>query len=346
MMQSERPNDKSTSNKEIEETTGKPSLSKMNQSSNKSLRYTSLVILALQNATLVLLMRYARTQPGDQFFATTAVVMAEVVKFVACLFIIAIAEGGISGLIAELDKNIINAPMDTMKVAIPGLIYTFQNNLLYVAVTNLPAATFQVVYQIKILTTALFSVFMLDKKLTYVHWAALFILTGGVAMVQVETTMSKQSESSSSVTKQNPMLGFVAVIVACISSGFAGVYFEKILKSSPVSTWLRNIQLAGFGIILGLVGVYINDGTNVLAFGFFHGYNNFTIMVILNQAIGGLVVAFVVKYADNILKGFATSIAIIISCVCSIFIFDFHITLLFLMGASLVIGSVCLYSSR
>ena len=339
----QKPSEDSTStNKEGIDSNSK--FSTMSQSSNRSLRYISLVILALQNATLVLLMRYARTQPGDQFFATTAVFMSEVLKLIACLFIIAIAEGGVSGLIAEFNKNIINAPLDTMKVAVPGLIYTIQNNLLYVAVSNLPAATFQVVYQIKILTTALFSVFMLDKKLTYFHWLALFILTGGVAMVQVETTMSKQSESSA--TQQNPMLGFVAVIVACLFSGFAGVYFEKILKSSPVSTWLRNVQLAGFGIILGLAGVYINDGANVLASGFFHGYNNFTIMVILNQAIGGLVVAFVVKYADNILKGFATSVAIIISCVCSIFIFDFHITALFLLGSSLVIGSVCLYSSR
>ena len=177
------------------------------------------------------------------------------------------------------------------------------------------------------------------------HWFALIILTGGVATVQIETTLSKDSNQDAK-SSQNPVLGFIAVLVACLSSGFAGVYFEKILKGSSVSTWLRNVQLAGFGIVLGMVGVYINDGVNVLTYGFFHGYNLYTIMVILNQALGGLVVAFVVKYADNILKGFATSIAIIISCICSIFLFNFEITALFLMGATLVIGSVCLYSSR
>ena len=39
-------------------------------------------------------------------------------------------------------------------------------------------------------------------------------------------------------------------------------------------------------------------------------------LVALN-AIGGLIVAVVVKYADNILKGFACSMAIIITCMVS-----------------------------
>ena len=37
--------------------------------------------------------------------------------------------------------------------------------------------------------------------------------------------------------------------------------------------------------------------------------------VVVNQAFGGLLIAVVMKYADNIVKGFATSIAIIVSTV-------------------------------
>lgn len=38
-----------------------------------------------------------------------------------------------------------------------------------------------------------------------------------------------------------------------------------------------------------------------------------------SQALGGLVIAAVIKYADNILKGFATSLSIILSTLISYF---------------------------
>ena len=71
--------------------------------------------------------------------------------------------------------------------------------------------------------------------------------------------------------------------------------------------------------------------------GFFYGYNKWTWAAITCQAIGGLIVAMVVKYADNILKGFATSISIILSSVASVFIFEFQLSFLFMVGAMIVL---------
>ena len=49
------------------------------------------------------------------------------------------------------------------------------------------AAAAQVCYQLKILTTAVFSVFMLKRKLTKLKWLSLVILTAGVAIVQARS---------------------------------------------------------------------------------------------------------------------------------------------------------------
>ena len=69
------------------------------------LRATSLVVLTVQNATLILIMRYARVRPGDMFFSTTAVVMAEVFKTVGCLVIIFGQEGcSFYGLLDHLNR--------------------------------------------------------------------------------------------------------------------------------------------------------------------------------------------------------------------------------------------------
>jgi len=46
-----------------------------------------------------------------------------------------------------LKEEIVNKPVETLKLAIPAGIYTLQNNLLYVALSNLDAATYQVAHE-------------------------------------------------------------------------------------------------------------------------------------------------------------------------------------------------------
>lgn len=181
---------------------------------------------------------------------------------------------------------------------------------------------------------------MLKKQISKLQWTSLVLLFVGISIVQLQPTESKQK----SATEQNQILGLICVVISCAMSGFAGVYFEKILKGTKGSVWLRNVQLGALGVIIGLITMEINDGVAVTEKGFFFGYSNTVWFVICLQSFGGLCVAVVVKYADNILKGFATSAAIILSCIASIYFFDFILTLQFTLGASLVMYSVYMYS--
>ena len=85
-------------------------------------------------------------------------------------------------------------------------------------------------YQLKILTTALFSVFMLSKSLSKLQWVSLVMLFVGVSIVQLQPTdlpssTPKPSESVEELkVSQNPLLGLVAVISSCLCSGFAGKF--------------------------------------------------------------------------------------------------------------------------
>merc|ERR1719309_1916359 len=307
---------------------------------NLNPKYLSLVTLTGQNAILGLSMRYARTRPGDMFISTTAVFMAELVKLVTCLGLVWNAEERSFGQWWEaLHSTIVRQPLDTVKVMVPSAVYLIQNNLLYVAASNLDVATYQITYQLKILTTAMFAVTMLGKKLLLTQWLSLLALIAGVAMVQ----LSDVKESASANPDQSKVIGFSAALTACMLSGFAGVYFEKILKGSEVSVWMRNVQLALLSVPLGLITAYGKDGAKIQDQGFLHGYDSFVWFTVAQNALGGLLVVVVVKYADNILKGFACSLAIIITCVASIFIFDFSLSLQFTVGAALVIGSIFLY---
>ena len=47
-------------------------------------------------------------------------------------------------------QEVICQPSEIFKLAVPSLLYTIQNNLLYFALTHLDAATFQVGYQVSL----------------------------------------------------------------------------------------------------------------------------------------------------------------------------------------------------
>lgn len=97
--------------------------------------------------------------------------------------------------------------------------------------------------------------------------------------------------------------------------------------------------------MFGFIGMMIHDGQRVIQSGMFQGYNAITCVVVVLQALGGLLVAVVIKYADNILKGFAASLSIMVSTLISYFLLkDFNPTGVFFLGAVLVIAATFLYS--
>jgi UDP-sugar transporter A1/2/3 len=182
---------------------------------------------------------------------------------------------------------------------------------------------------------------MLKKRLNSNQIISLVMLFCGVSIIQLQNINYFKASNDD---EKNALLGLVCVLIASFSSGFAGVYFEKILRNSNISLWVRNLQLSSLGAIFSIFTVYTYDGKNVNEFGFFYGYNYGVWITISVQSFGGLLVAVVMKYADNILKGFATSIAIILSCILSFYFFDTHISPMFIFGTLVVILSVLFYS--
>lgn len=319
------------------------------------LKLVSLVTLTLQNSSLILVMHYSRVMPGydssSRYYASTAVFLNELFKLAVCA-IVSTRELGLKETYSQVFSN------DCLKLAVPAALYTLQNSLQYTAVSNLDAATFQVTYQLKILTTAFFSVVMLKRALSRVQWLSLVLLTIGIALVQIPSEVvssyffkaaqtEKINQKRSNDEEMNQFGGLIAVLVACVLSGLAGVYFEKVLKGTQPSLWVRNIQLSFFSLFPAFfIGVVGKDGANIAANGFFHGYNFVVWLAIFLQAFGGIVVALCVKYADNIAKNFATSISILLSCIASVLFFDdFVLSSNFVVGALLVVYATYLYSN-
>ena len=66
----------------------------------------------------------------------------------------------------NIAEDLLLRPIEWLQLAVPALLYTVQNTMLYVGFANVEAAVGQVTYQSKILWTALFSVLIMGKRLS------------------------------------------------------------------------------------------------------------------------------------------------------------------------------------
>jgi solute carrier family 35 (UDP-sugar transporter), member A1/2/3 len=235
------------------------------------------------------------------------------------------------------------------------LLCTFlviQNNLQFVAASNLDAATFQVTYQMKILTTAGFSVLMLRKKLSAMQWMSLLFLAIGVAVVQIQSISGTTSTSSAGENTMDGMKGLLAVMAACMTSGLAGVYFEMVLKNTQADLWIRNVQLSLFSLLPALMPIlFSQQATAEMSMigwiaSLFDNFGPWAWATVFIQVLGGLVTAMVIKYSDNILKGFATSLSIVASFLASVVLFNQHMSLQFIIGSTIVLNATTLYNQN
>ncbi|KAK1756422.1 nucleotide-sugar transporter-domain-containing protein [Echria macrotheca] len=323
--------------------------------------------LVVQNSALVMVMHHSRNGPtGSQprYLASTAVLLVEAIKLVASS-IFATADirqsnptSSVSETLRLLHRSIF-AP-DCWKLILPAALYTLQNSLVYTAISNLDAVTFQVTYQLKILTTVLFSILLLGTSISSRQWFALVLLTFGVAMVQVagplgaegwkdRLTALIQGDIFVEAPASSAIKGFMAVVAASLISGLTCVYFEKLVKDSlaSVSLWTRNVQLSFFSLFPALfIGVLWQDGAAIARDGFFAGYKPIVWLTIALQAFGGLVVAVCIAYAGNVAKNFAASLSIVVSYAATAILFRTPLTMPATAGAAVVLLAMYLYHSR
>jgi UDP-sugar transporter A1/2/3 len=288
---------------------------------------------------MIFVLRLSRTQSvvGPRYLTSTAIFLAEPLKLVVSFAMHGWTSTSFS---EELASHIFHQPVGMLKTSVPGLLYALQNNLLFIGLSGLTASTYQLTCQLKILTTAAMSVLILGTRLSRTKWFALVLLTLGVLTANMTSGHSNDTQN----LHGNTTLGLVATIAACFTSAIAGVYIEKLMKESTASLWVRNIQFSFWGMIFSGLIAFRADGEKIKADGFLQGYNPLVWVVVCFHALSGICVAMVLKYADNILKCFASALAIIFSCALSILVFhEATIDSYLVLGVILVICAANIY---
>ena len=305
----------------------------------------ALFILTIQNTALVLVTKFSYRKSATPYVVSTVIASAELVKL-ALSYILLVASDGQSAARDALREVSSNAT----RLAVPSVLYVIQNNLLFEGVRLLSPTAYMVCSQSKILTSAICSVLLLGTRITRKQYVALLVLVCGMILVQGDEGRGSNVPSDRART-EDTLRGMVAVLTAAFTSGFAGAYLEKMYKevgAQKRAVWFRNAQLACFSLPVAMIGSAWRDGERLRAIeGVFQGYDGVVLLVIALQAVGGLVVAAVLRYAGNVLKCFAVSISI---CNCAlattVFANDGHnLSVTASLGIALVIGSTFLYSN-
>lgn len=309
-----------------------------------------LVSLLVQTTSIVLLMRYSKTRPteGPTYRATAAVLMAELLKLPFCVAMTVQTVGSLRAALAVIAHEVVGNFRDTLKCSVPAIAFTMQSNLLFIALANLEAPTYQVTYQSKTVCTAIFSRLLLGRQLKQSQWMAVLLLCLGGVLVSDLRGGAKRGESG----QQSFAAGIAAVLSAAVLSSSSSVYFEMMLKKPSVSTvtsaaslWLRNIQLGCFAIPLSAAAMWLNDGEFLTAHGWLCGFDGVVWLIVLLNGLGGLLVAATMKYADNVVKCFAAALAIVSGTLLSVPIFGFALSPMFAFGFACTVSASVLYSS-
>mmetsp|Transcript_31783 Transcript_31783/g.38409 ORF Transcript_31783/g.38409 Transcript_31783/m.38409 type:complete len:341 (+) Transcript_31783:176-1198(+) len=235
------------------------------------------------------------------------------------------------------DDNRLQTSWDELKVfPIPAAIYLIKNLLQYVIFLYVDPPSYQILKNLNIISTAILYRLFLKKHLTPVQWSAIALLALGCTIAQ----MTNASEKVLSA----PVIGILLAVLMAFLSGAAGVYTEMIMKKRPQrNVNVQNIYLYVFGIFFNVIAIFIYDRDAVAEKGFFHGYSPIVFVMILNHALSGIAVSMVMKFADNIVKVYSTSVAMILTTLVSIPLFGFQLTLPFVLGTAVVSIAVFLH---
>ena len=71
-------------------------------------------------------------------------------------------------------------------MGVPAFLFYLQNILVFFALGYINAATFQLLSQLKILTTAIISILILKTKIDLRKWVSLILLVVGVWIIEVK----------------------------------------------------------------------------------------------------------------------------------------------------------------
>lgn len=226
----------------------------------------------------------------------------------------------------------------TLVAGVPAFLYVIQNYCALVAYQNLPPITFNVLNQTKTLSAALCCYLILGKLQSPLQIVSLFLLLLSALVIEkviplqrVESRTTsvdavvddkaaddtaKDNDATNIVSRRDEFInGVLPVLAASFLSGLAGALSQKSLQTMDCNPYLFTMELSFFALIFLISSLLLNspDGKLIRSEGFWKGWTEKTWIPITTNALGGIIVGLVTKYAGSVKKGFALIFGLLLS---------------------------------
>ena len=240
---------------------------------------------------------------------------------------------------------------------LPAFLYFINNNLVIFMLHQMDSATFQVLGNLKILTTAVLFYFIMGKNLSRLKWLSLFLLfIAGIFYVFGNLKSKDPGVNGSFDLLLDDMyithLGILMIIVYSFISGFSGVYSEYLLKVNFKNTiHTQNIYLYTFGTVFNLLTAYTSvevspDSMSLISFSIFNNFNAYTWAVIFSQVFTGFAMSIVMKHSSNITRLFIISASLIVTTVLSVLFFNLNLNFYFYAAFFAILIAIYFYLQK
>lgn len=186
------------------------------------------------------------------------------------------------------------------------------------AYQNLPPITFNVLNQTKTLSAALCCYLIMGKKQSVLQIVSLFLLLLSALVIEKVIPLKQPGANTlvvSEARRTEILSGVIPVLMASFLSGLAGALSQKSLQTVGRNSYLFTMELCAASFVVLTSSFVLNspDAKVVREEGFFHNWTRSTWIPVVTNALGGIIVGLVTKYAGSVRKGFALIFGLMIS---------------------------------
>ncbi|KAM6563818.1 hypothetical protein CsatB_023816 [Cannabis sativa] len=267
---------------------------------------------------------------------TSSVLTCEIAKVISALFVMA-KDDTLKKVYKEW--TLVGALTAS---GLPAAIYALQNSLLQISYRNLDSLTFSMLNQTKIFFTALFTFFLLRQKQSIQQIGALFLLIIAAVLLSIGEGSNKGSTGVNA--DQVLFYGIIPVLVASVLSGLASALCQWASQVNKRSSYLMTVEMSIVGSLCMLASTFKSpDGEAIKQHGFFYGWTPLTVIPVLFNAFGGILVGLVTSHAGGVRKGFVIVSALLVTALLQ-FIFEGKPPSMYcLVSLPLVVSSISIY---